>query len=353
MDRRAQIGPIEFHPIKTLYATILSMATRRRFSFFFIAYLTLIGLDAPAENPDKIAIAPFEDIGVEAGVAATGRSLVEGLAGILETRHYLNVEVIKSASHPPRTSIDPNTQLLPPAYRSGYQRGAGKVTKREDWLEMARRDRASVLILGTYEQLGDRFRIVAEGLEPRSDQKLFRCLVEGETARRFSLESELAVQISDQLSTQDRTQPETQPQEDILPLAAEPIIESEVLTAEEHYENGFALTRRYDETKDEKFLAGAIDEYRAALALDPNHLRSLNNLGTVLHRKGSYEEALGYYLKVLELNSTYVRAMENAALAYKGLGQLDKAEEMWRQSLLYEEREEERLLIQKALEGLQ
>ncbi|MCA9433185.1 MAG: tetratricopeptide repeat protein, partial [Candidatus Omnitrophica bacterium] len=102
-----------------------------------------------------------------------------------------------------------------------------------------------------------------------------------------------------------------------------------------------------------KYLEGAAEEYRAALALDPKHFRALNNMGTVMHRLEKFEDAIGYYQRVLEINPTYARAMENSALAYQSLHQYDSALAMWKNALEYEDRADIRKTIEETIVKLE
>ncbi len=317
-------------------------------------FLLLISTTVWAAGPlpkEGIALAPFHDVGLLPTLAVNPLALQEGLAGALESQQDLTVIKLEAPPVDPQVFVEPNSQLLPPAFRSRSGIIPSSSSSRRDWLKTARDRRAKVLLLGSYEQAGTTLRLSAEGLDPFTNKPLFNCQVEGATSERLSLENSLAERIAGRLQPSGVVGPLAGPKKVEAPKAAIVIpAATGPETADGHYENGFALTRRFDQTGEVKYLDGAIDEYRAALVVEPNHFRSLNNLGTVLHRKGNYEEALRYYLRVIELNPKYARAMENAAMAYRSLGKTTEAKEMWRKALEYEDRPEVRTVIQQALD---
>jgi tetratricopeptide (TPR) repeat protein len=276
------------------------------------------------------------------------------VAAYLEDRYGLLVELLKQEEPAWRLFHDLNTQMLPPAYRSLQTKGSPRPQRGEGWMALARKAQAGCLIEGSFEQYGGVLRYWANGMDPFTSKAIFSCQVEGATEERLALEDRLAQQVASRIKAgADRPRiPVAIPKDGLEALVVANVTAETPLTADEHYENGFALTRRYDQTGETKYLDGALEEYRAALALDPNHFRSLNNLGTVLHRSGRHEEALQYYLKVLELNPKYARAMENAALAYRSLGKVNEATSMWERALEVEDREEVRKVIEETLRNV-
>jgi hypothetical protein len=303
----------------------------------------------------RVGIAPFSDTSPAPTFLVRPDSLQKNLIGILAADHGLRVTPLDPAGPAGPPVFDPNTQMIPPEFRSGKWRSGGGGVSSKNWFDQAREKQLTVVVTGSYEVYQDQIRYLAEGIEPLARVPLFACRVSGATSEKFALEEELGKQIAEkvreseappEIPTDSAASTETAEQGP-LPPAPE-----KKLSAEEHYENGYSLTRRYDQTKEIKYLEGAEEEYRAALAIDPDHFRALNNLGTILHRQGRYQEAIGYYHKVLEHDPRYVRAMENAALAYHAIGEEDAAIEMWRRSLAFEQREEVRKVIQDTLDDL-
>ena len=325
----------------------------KNLNLFSVAIFVSILSAAGAESP-ILALALFEDIGPTPTLALRPESLQRELAGHLKADHRLEVVNLEPDSAPVHGNPDPNTQLLPPPLRKGPWRAGATVRIDPDWIDLARRRGAEVMVAGTFEQFGPKLLLFAEGLDPLTKTSLFTVKVEGATAEKFDLTAQLADRIASQISLRELEKAPipgiTGETERNLP--SPPPDSERNATAEDHYESGFALTRRFDQTKDPKLLEGAEKEYRAALAKDPNHFRALNNLGTVLHRMGKYDEALEYYNRVLQIEPTYVRAMENAALASRSLGKTSQAVEFWREALKYEERENIRDAILETLEKL-
>ncbi|MCK6497007.1 tetratricopeptide repeat protein [bacterium] len=327
-----------------------------------IGYLTtwmLIGLVSAGAVPplrEGIAVTPFQDVGAWPCLIASPKGLQNGLAGFLETTQGIKIQRLVASEEAAVSLEDPNAQLLPPAYRSTARIPAKPKEQSQLWLTEARKTKTGILLQGSYEQYQGQFRLFVEAIDPYTEKGLFYHLVGGTTAERTTLEKQLAEGVAAKL-TELQARNNAVSIQKIKPLAGESPVSlpsaSETLSADDHYENGYALTRRFDQTGEMKYLDGAIDEYRAALGVDPDHFRSLNNLGTVLHRRGNYDEALKYYEKVLQINPKYARAMENAALAYRSLGQMPKAIEMWQKALECEDRADVKKVIEETLAALE
>ena len=320
--------------------------------FLFLSLLVSTAWTASPLPKEGIALAPFRDVGSLPTLALNSVALQESLAGKLESRYGLTVLKLEMPPLNPLIFMEPNSQLLPPSFRSIIGITPTSSLTRTDLLKASRERRTKVLLLGTYEQIEATLRLSVEGLDPFTNKSLFHFQVEGATSERLSLEKSLVDGIAERLKPSQTEGPLATPKKAVVPDPAAVIDNATgTETADGHYENGFALTRRFDQTGEAKYLDGAIEEYRAALAIDPNHFRSLNNLGTVLHRKGNYEEALRYYQRVIELNPKYARAMENAAMAYRSLGKTEEAKAMWRKALEHEDRPDVRTMIEQALEN--
>jgi tetratricopeptide (TPR) repeat protein len=86
------------------------------------------------------------------------------------------------------------------------------------------------------------------------------------------------------------------------------------------YRQGVDLQQKGD-------LAGASDAYRKSLALDPNNIGALSNLGAALVGLGHFEDAIPFYSKALEAAPEQYRPVlrRNLALAYYKSGRLRDA----------------------------
>ena len=85
----------------------------------------------------------------------------------------------------------------------------------------------------------------------------------------------------------------------------------------EHYNNAVKLE------KDGKFVE-AVFEYERSIVLNPEHIKSYNNLGGLYNKLERYDLAVGAYKKALAINPDYVKAHNNLGLV---LFQLDKVNE--------------------------
>ncbi len=313
--------------------------------------------------PKKIGISPFKDVGIPPSFTLQPESLQAFLSGNLRADHGIDCVALSSASKTIDFRTDPNTQLLPPTYRTGGWKGNTLIPIETDWRDVARKRRLTLLIYGIYEESGENIRYAAEGMEPISGRILFSCRAEGKVENRFAVEDRLAEKIGLKMVEIDVNQVVTQARQEVYQqrLVSEGLADTNEFlsiaqkdpTAEDHYENGYSLTRQYETSQDNKYLEGAADEYRSALALDPNHFRALNNMGTVMHRLEKFEDAIAYYNRVLEINPTYARAMENAALAFQSLNRYDEALAMWKRALDYEDRSEIRKTIVETISKLE
>ena len=64
--------------------------------------------------------------------------------------------------------------------------------------------------------------------------------------------------------------------------------------AENHCNLAIALAERGDVT-------GAIDSYRAALQIEPNHLAASSNLGSIYRSMGNFEEAFTIFKNIVDV----------------------------------------------------
>lgn len=69
----------------------------------------------------------------------------------------------------------------------------------------------------------------------------------------------------------------------------------------------------------------AVEDFEAALALDPQHVAALVNLGNVAFDANRIDEALARYERAIALDAQYARAHANIAAVYKRLGRYGDA----------------------------
>ncbi|MBM3313396.1 tetratricopeptide repeat protein, partial [candidate division WOR-3 bacterium] len=74
-----------------------------------------------------------------------------------------------------------------------------------------------------------------------------------------------------------------------------------------HFNYAFELRARGD-------IAGAIAEYRKAIALDPSMALAYSNLGALLQSRGELDEAESLYRKTIELRPNYALAWNNLGI---------------------------------------
>ena len=80
--------------------------------------------------------------------------------------------------------------------------------------------------------------------------------------------------------------------------------------------------------------AEAIEEFKAALDLDPNFYKAWNNLASAVGQNGRYIDAIRYYEKAIELNKEYPEAYNGLGITYAKMNEYDKARKMWQKTLM-------------------
>lgn len=90
--------------------------------------------------------------------------------------------------------------------------------------------------------------------------------------------------------------------------------------AEKHFKQGFGY-------QDQGNLDKAIDEYKKAIELNPNHLKAYMNLGAVYMEQKKYDQAIEEFNTVVKLNYYYGKAHYNLGYIYLLKGEKEKAEE--------------------------
>ena len=77
----------------------------------------------------------------------------------------------------------------------------------------------------------------------------------------------------------------------------------------------------------------AIGHYRKALTLDPDNAATYNNLGVALRSQGKNKEAMNHYRQALRINSDFPEAHDNLAWALKREGRLKEALHHFREAV--------------------
>lgn len=79
----------------------------------------------------------------------------------------------------------------------------------------------------------------------------------------------------------------------------------------------------------------AIEQYKEAIATDPKHIPSLNNLGYIYLDPAiaKYADAAKLFSRVLDINPNFVYSVCNRGVAYESMGQYDKARSDYEKAL--------------------
>ncbi len=76
----------------------------------------------------------------------------------------------------------------------------------------------------------------------------------------------------------------------------------------------------------------AMEDYRAAMKIDPERIEAHNNLANLLDDTGRTNEALAEYQEALNLNPKYVAAHNNLGTMYVEMGRFDEAMKQYQES---------------------
>ncbi len=103
-------------------------------------------------------------------------------------------------------------------------------------------------------------------------------------------------------------------------------LEEDPLYALAHAGLGEAYWRRYEATRDVRWVSEAVHHSRRAAVLDGELARAHETLGLVYAGTGAYDEAARSYAHALTLDPASAAALRGLARAYLGQGRLDSAE---------------------------
>lgn len=69
----------------------------------------------------------------------------------------------------------------------------------------------------------------------------------------------------------------------------------------------------------------AVNEYKMAITIDPDHARSHYNIGVAYDKKGLINEAVVHYKKAISAKPDYPKALSNLAGIYAKIGRIEEA----------------------------
>lgn len=93
----------------------------------------------------------------------------------------------------------------------------------------------------------------------------------------------------------------------------------------------------------------AMHELKKVISINKNFINGYEALGGIAFKIGDYDSAINWYEKVIYLNKKDSATMGKLAELYEHKGEIDKAREMWKKALKYENREELRDIIKRKL----
>ena len=80
-------------------------------------------------------------------------------------------------------------------------------------------------------------------------------------------------------------------------------------------------------------LQDAQNYYQKVLALDPNYVPALNNLGNILLELGEHQKAKECYEKAIEIDPNYANAHNNLGIIFYGFGEIQKAKDCYEKAI--------------------
>jgi DNA-directed RNA polymerase subunit alpha len=118
----------------------------------------------------------------------------------------------------------------------------------------------------------------------------------------------------------------------------------EKVSAEYHYQLG-----RLQEAQG--LYEDAIDNYKTALELSPNHQRALFHLAYRCDSSGNEEAAIDYYRQIVSTSPIYVSALINLAVLYEDAEQFDKASRCVDKVLQHHPNHQRAIMFKKDIES--
>jgi len=118
----------------------------------------------------------------------------------------------------------------------------------------------------------------------------------------------------------------------------------ENVSAEYHYQVG-----RLEETQG--LYEEAMDNYKTALELSPDHEKALFHLAYRCDLSGDEEAAVDYYRQITSTSGVYVNALLNLAVLYEDMGEFDKATQYIDSVLKYHPNHQRAILFKKDIES--
>ncbi|MDD5069228.1 MAG: tetratricopeptide repeat protein [Candidatus Omnitrophica bacterium] len=108
-------------------------------------------------------------------------------------------------------------------------------------------------------------------------------------------------------------------------IHGEPAVKVDVFKQQSraYRQEGYKLQSRGD-------LQGALPFYQKAMEMDPSYVEAINDVGVVLEALGNQEGALNMYKQVLEVDSNYLPAYTNLAFLYEKRGDIKNATYYWK-----------------------
>ena len=104
------------------------------------------------------------------------------------------------------------------------------------------------------------------------------------------------------------------------------VVLKEPKNADSHCKLAIALAERGD-------IASAIDSYRTAIQIEPNHLAASSNLGSIYRSIGNFEQAFTIFKNIVDIFPNDISAYINLGALYKQDGNLSKAERTFQKAV--------------------
>ena len=85
------------------------------------------------------------------------------------------------------------------------------------------------------------------------------------------------------------------------------------------------LFKKGEKNESEKKYKKAVDLYNQVLKIDPNHIDSLNNLGSIFYKTGELQRAINYYKKAIMIAPDNINIIYNLGLVFNNLSEHENA----------------------------
>ncbi|RMH81634.1 MAG: tetratricopeptide repeat protein, partial [Calditrichaeota bacterium] len=222
---------------------------------------------------------------------------------------------------------------------------------------------ANLVITGSLQRLGETFRLTLNLVEPENLRQLNSAVVDVQASNLSTLQDDAVTNVLQMLNLELNPQSRRVIQAGISPVPDAYNFYLQGLGYLQRYENvtnleaattlfelaiqqdstyalayaglGEAFWRRYKATRENRWVARAMEASRQAQRLDPRLPEVNISLGMILAGTGRYREAIASFQQALDVDPTNAAAYRGLARAHEALGDVNRAEVIYHRAIQF------------------